>query len=158
MRRRKQGIACLRLFGFVILLFYGLIIKNQVKVYLFFNMTEGEIIDAYINDELIPDDNYYFPVVEYSYIVNGKVYENNRIGVYRFGFGSRFRAQKWIDKYPIHMKVPVYYNPQKPQSSVLLCGLISPYIKAMFGLMLLLLSLWLSHNERAGGKGNVLFP
>ncbi len=53
-------------------------------------------------------------VVTYSYAVNGKDYQGNRVG-----FFSRDTAQQVVSRYPSGKQVEVFYDPANPSSAVL---------------------------------------
>ncbi len=59
----------------------------------------------------------YQPVVNYQYLVNDKQLTGETI---RYGLvTNRPRAEETVAKYPLKAKVIVYYNPDKPEQSVL---------------------------------------
>lgn len=62
----------------------------------------------------------YYPVVMYQYQVDGVSYQGDRVSFgMAMGSGSPRMAQKWIEKYQAGDQVDVYYNPAKPEESVL---------------------------------------
>jgi hypothetical protein len=68
----------------------------------------------------------YRPVVSYSYVVDGKNYDNDRINFrqddeYKHRRGKR-HAQKIVSRYPEGSKITVYYDPEDPQEAVLVSG------------------------------------
>ena len=66
----------------------------------------------------------YKPIVEYAYQVNGGQHTSTRIA---YGVTKRFEDRKEIEtflaEYPIGVKVPVYYSPRSPRTSVVKPGL-----------------------------------
>ena len=94
-------------------LFYRLI-----RIYLW-KKTEGEIIRSEIkkNEKIVAYD-YYYPIIEYKYNVNGKDFISNKI--FLTDIASDYKTiKKIVDKYPIGKKVKVFYNPFNPKEAVL---------------------------------------
>lgn len=61
----------------------------------------------------------YVPTVRYNYQVDGQAYSNDLITYASKNTANRDYAQQVLKKYPKNANVDVYYNPQKPESSVL---------------------------------------
>ncbi len=92
----------------------------------------------------------YQPLVSYQYLVNDKQFTGETI---RYGLvTNKPRAEKTVGKYPLKTEVIVYYNPDKPEQSVLEpgysggllfmpvmglvvigCGLLSAYLIWTYG-------------------------
>lgn len=60
--------------------------------------------------------------VNYTYSVNGQTYKNNRIRAMLPRFSTEAEALSIQQKFPAGAQVPVFYDPAKPQSSVLISG------------------------------------
>ena len=60
--------------------------------------------------------------VNYTYTVNGQVYKNNRIRALLPRFSEEAEALAIQRQFPAGAEVPVYHDPAKPQSSVLIPG------------------------------------
>lgn len=60
--------------------------------------------------------------LNYRYTVNGHTYQNNRIRALLPRFGSEAEALSIQRRFPAGAEVPVYHDPAKPQSSVLIPG------------------------------------
>jgi hypothetical protein len=58
-----------------------------------------------------------YPLVMYTYQVEGKIYQSQRIYFGTEIGGSAMKGR--IKKYPVGAEVPVYYNPQNPADAVL---------------------------------------
>ena len=58
-----------------------------------------------------------YPVVQYSYLVNGQPYQNSKLAPGPEVGGSG--ARKVVAKYPAGAQVMVFYNPQNPSDAVL---------------------------------------
>ena len=57
--------------------------------------------------------------VEYTYEVNGRAYKGNRVQFAMFGTHSGTKARKLRSRYPKGARIQVFYNPRKPQMSVI---------------------------------------
>jgi len=64
----------------------------------------------------------YSPIVEYTYIVNGREYKNDKIN-----YDMENRGKKWaeniVSDYPVNHPVTVYFKPDNPEFAVLEKGL-----------------------------------
>ncbi|RZI84626.1 MAG: DUF3592 domain-containing protein [Rubrivivax sp.] len=60
--------------------------------------------------------------VNYTYTVNGQAHKNDRIQAMLPRFGSEAEALALQRRFPAGAQVPVFYNPGKPASSVLIPG------------------------------------
>ncbi|MES2091849.1 MAG: DUF3592 domain-containing protein [Pseudomonadota bacterium] len=60
--------------------------------------------------------------VLYRYSVNGIEYKNNRLQVFGRRYFSEQEALATLAPFPVGGKVKVFYDPGKPQSSVLIAG------------------------------------
>lgn len=82
--------------------------------------TKGIITQADIRTQEDDETIRYVPVISYSYEVAGRMYDGKRVS---FGsdvdFGSRQKAMDYLAEYPPDAEVNVYYNPDKPNESVL---------------------------------------
>ncbi|WP_457640029.1 DUF3592 domain-containing protein [Persephonella sp.] len=97
-------------------LFYRL-----VRVY-FWKKSEGVILKSDIKkDSSTVSYDYYYPDVLYRYTVNGKEYTSNRIFLTEIA-SDRKTIEKLVSQFPEGQKVVVFYNPLKPEDSVLKRG------------------------------------
>ncbi|MEZ4668748.1 MAG: DUF3592 domain-containing protein [Anaerolineae bacterium] len=84
--------------------------------------TNGRVISSDIEMRYSSGSNHSgyspYPVVVYEYEVAGKRFMNNKIGS-GTQVGGSLIAQPTVNRYPVGMKVPVYYNPENPIDSVL---------------------------------------
>jgi hypothetical protein len=60
--------------------------------------------------------------VNYTYTVNGQPFKNNRIRALLPRFSTEDEALAVQKRFPAGAEVPVFYDPGKPQSSVLIAG------------------------------------
>jgi hypothetical protein len=61
----------------------------------------------------------YYQNPQYRYLVGGLTFENGQVTSLEFVGGSAGNVDVNLVKYPLHGKVTVHYNPQKPQLAVL---------------------------------------
>ena len=87
----------------------------------------GLIIDSRVVAQNESDDGASFTRewridINYTYSVNGQTYKNNRIRALLPRFSTEAEALAIQQKFPAGAQVPVFYDPAKPQSSVLISG------------------------------------
>lgn len=85
---------------------------------------EGKVIKSSVREDYSTDSDgdsvtTYYPEVEYVYSFLGKEYQGKQIAFGPKIGGSRSRAEKTIAKYSSGDTVTVYYDPNKPEESVL---------------------------------------
>ena len=85
---------------------------------------EGKVIQSRVREDFSTDSDgdsvtTYYPEVEYIYSFLGKEYQGDRIAFGPKIGGSRSRAEKIIAKYSSGDMVTIYYDPNKPEESVL---------------------------------------
>ena len=84
----------------------------------------------------------YSPEVTYSYKVNNTKYFNNTIKFGENSYGNRRKAAEIAGNYNIGRKVTVYYDPEKPDRSVLEPGVSAgSYIVIGIGVFFILITL-----------------
>ncbi|QRN84117.1 DUF3592 domain-containing protein [Chloroflexota bacterium] len=85
----------------------------------------GQIVERKVKVDTSYDEDgisstSYLPQVTYSYTANGAVYESHRVA---FGstpsFNSNRKAEEFLTPYIEGASVTVFYNPEKPEESVL---------------------------------------
>ncbi len=57
--------------------------------------------------------------VRYRYLVDGKPYSGQKVSFGEVGSSSSGSARKIVNRYPVSREVPVFYNPEEPELSVL---------------------------------------
>lgn len=79
--------------------------------------TMGNVLMSMIESRSSSDGSTNYPVVHYSYVVNGQPYQGSKIapGMEVGGTG----AGKVVARYPVGAQVMVFYNPQNPSEAVL---------------------------------------
>ena len=85
---------------------------------------EGKVVKSSIREDVSRDSDSdhqttYYPEVEYVYSFMGQEYRGSNIVFGPKQGGGRSGAQKTVNKYPLDGKVTVYYDPNKPEDSVL---------------------------------------
>lgn len=80
----------------------------------------GRIISATLAPQPTPNPGqpYFEPQVAYTYIVNNQPFTGNRISFVRQVLDYQ-SCISTLQKYPVGVVIPVFYNPQLPQDSVL---------------------------------------
>ncbi len=81
---------------------------------------EGKILSHDIRMDSGDDYTFYLPQVTYTYQIQDQEFTGKRIS---FGsapsFKKIFKAEKLLEQFPINSLVTVYYDPEKPQESVI---------------------------------------
>ena len=94
-------------------LFYRLI-----RIY-FWPSTEGIITKSGIKkDTKQIKYDYYYPEIEYSYKVRGKIYKSNKIFLTQIASDLK-TIEKLVNQFPENRRVKVYYNPLNPKEAIL---------------------------------------
>ncbi len=108
-------------FGFWVIIL-GLItlflLYKLIKIF-FYKKTTGKIIKSQVKkvENQISYEAYY-PDIEYEYIVNGKRYKSSKI--FLTNIESDYKTiKKLVEKYPEGKEIDIYYNPFKPEESIL---------------------------------------
>jgi len=84
----------------------------------------------------------YSPEINYSYNINNTNFINNTIKFGENSYGNRRKAEVIAGDYPIGKNVTVYYDPEKPERSVLEPGLSAgSYIVIGIGIFFILITL-----------------
>jgi hypothetical protein len=84
----------------------------------------------------------YSPEVTFTYTVNDTGYANDTIKFGENSYSSRRKAEGIAGNYPVGKNVIVYYNPEKPNQSVLEPGVSAgSYIVLGIGVLFILISL-----------------
>jgi hypothetical protein len=94
-----------------------------------------------------PKVTFYKPHIAYSYQIGGQRFIGNRL---QYGMAKRLRvktvAQQAIGVYSVHQTVCVYYNPTKPNDSVLQIGphpCLKKGLLVMVGIMVVACGSWI---------------
>jgi hypothetical protein len=61
----------------------------------------------------------YHAAIVYDYSVEGTKYAGKRISFGDYGSGNPNHARQILNRYPVGKQISVYYNPSKPEDSVL---------------------------------------
>ncbi len=109
--------------------------------------TKAEITDVRIKNVVLDSSETNYLVVEYSYLVNEKVYSNNRMSYsispgYSFDFTYLEHKKK---EYSIGQTIDIYYNPIFPKKSIIYNGIkISNIFLLVLGTSIILFSFYCS--------------
>jgi hypothetical protein len=125
----------LGMFGTVIgsvVTYYGLGMIRKAKANLSWPSVEGRIVRSEIitteswSSSLNSLQRLYSPEVEYEYTVPGQILtdqmftgENIKIGITGSSASDKAYAERYLAKYPVGKTVPVFFDPSKPQDSIL---------------------------------------
>lgn len=88
----------------------------------------------------------YKPDIEYSYYVDGQMFNSKRIyfGSDIMSSSNKSRSIRYVKKYPVDATVTVYYNPMKLKMSVLEGGIHSePIVGMTLGLLFCAIAIYL---------------
>lgn len=110
----------------IIFFILGCYLYKKSKETIKWNKTKGSISDSKLDELIMETDSpiTYKARVRYSYTIDGEEYISKRIffGDFIRG-GSQFSSRKLLKKYTKGAVVDVYYNPLKPEESVLEKGI-----------------------------------
>lgn len=117
--------------------------KNKAKASLGWPSTQGRILSINIRVDEVDDESNrvrYIPEVHFEYAVNGVTHQGKRI-IYGSepDFGSRDKAQDFLQKYPQGGLVTVFYNPENPGEAVLTQGMRKMVASLIVGIILIVL-------------------
>ena len=117
----------------------------------------GVITNAWIEENTEYDEDgsstTYTPKWEYKFQVQGYEYTSQKISFGgTTGYGRRKRAQEELVKFPANSHVRVYYDPNDPNTSVLIQGTKGTMLGIIIGVILILVSIII-----ACGGGIALF-
>ena len=64
--------------------------------------------------------DYFTPMIEYAYVVNGEQYNGTQIRSHSdAGSYDRAEVEQWIRQYPVDATISIHYSPKKPHRSVI---------------------------------------
>ncbi len=98
--------------------------KARNKAALDWPTVEGEIVHSEATSKWSTDSQghavmRYKADIHFRYTVDGKTYDGKRITFLSAIIDTAAKAQALCDRYPLGARPPVYYNPKKPEDSVL---------------------------------------
>ncbi len=107
------------LIGLIMLISGGVYKRIRISASKSWQQVEGTIVHSGIERDAGADSNGYMVLVSYEYAVNGVPYTGSRVG-----FGKRFylrrkSAEAVAAKYRVNFRVPVYFDPTKPDDALL---------------------------------------
>lgn len=110
--------------GLGLLLLFDYVVSNLVAgASRFWPSVQGQIVLSQIMRSTDTSNGHssttYEPKVQYTYTVNGIVYQGHRIGFGMTVSGSREEAEQALKPYPVGAACMIYYGPKNPAVSVL---------------------------------------
>lgn len=140
----------------IAILVYGILNIRSAAKYKKWPMAHGFIIDnAATAPEMgtegkTPKSNFYTVNIVYEYFVHDMTYYSTNISSFGYDMflpskayysGSIEKIKDVLDKYAIGDGIPVYYDPDNPQDSVIDPGLKAPvFLPAVLGILLMMIS------------------
>jgi uncharacterized membrane protein len=103
----------------IALIVYSLIQRNRVKASRSWQTAMGTIVKAEVVEGRSTDSVEYSVSVAYDYVVNGVRCTGKRIGFGARSYIRKKKAQEQLERYPVNSSVTVYFNPEKPEESIL---------------------------------------
>ena len=92
--------------------------------------------------------------VRYRYELDGQEFEGDRLRFGNVSYKSRSKAQKVMNRYPRGKEVEVFYDPENPQSSVLIKGIGLSWLAVGLGAAMFLLGLVMLIKTAMGARRN----
>ena len=83
----------------------------------------GVIFKSKVKSSTSDGSTTYGADISYDYQVNGQAYKGDKVTFGDVSTSSSSRAEKIVDRYPVGKIIGVFYNPNKPETSVLEPGL-----------------------------------
>lgn len=99
--------------------------KKKTGLSQYWPSTSGTINNSEVRQSASTDDDgnisyFYYPHIEYSYVVAGQTFSSKQISFGGAqGFKNTNQAQLILTRYPVNAGVWVFYNPQNPSEAVL---------------------------------------
>jgi hypothetical protein len=82
-----------------------------------------EVPGVVLHSEVAFEWEFYRPVVEYEYVVDGVTYRGDTIVSGLIQFNWKGAAARLINRYPVGAKIPVFVDPADPRNAALQLGL-----------------------------------
>ena len=132
------------MFGTIVMLVFGLFIIG-LSIYLVyraiftkrFHKTEGVVISSDIKIEYGTDEAGFEPLIHYEYSVRGKKFQNSKYSI--SPNMSKRKVERIVAAYKPGSQIDVFYNPNKPNDSVILVGMSFGNLIGIFIIVSLLL-------------------
>jgi hypothetical protein len=123
--------------------FWGWTILQNARASAAWPTAEGTITSSEVTRSTDAEGaDSYSPEVTYTYSVNNAGYSNDTIKFGENSYSSRRKAQEIVDNYPAGKNVTVYYDPERPDRSVLEPGVSAgSYIVLGIGVFFILITL-----------------
>lgn len=129
------------------LFFWGLSQFRKSRAAASWPAVPGWILQSTVSSELSrgdqdnPDSWTHYPSVLYQYQLGPQVYQGNQISIVKRGYQHPHQAQAVIAAFPAGTPRNVYYNPARPQESILEAGKTEGVLLMCIGGLILALAL-----------------
>jgi hypothetical protein len=134
------------LIGGVVAIIFGIKARRKGEASNTWPSAQGIITNAWIEENTDTDEDgfsstTYTPKWQYTFQAGGYEYTSQRVsyGAVK-GYGRRKKAQEELDKYPANSRVPVYYDPNDPNESVLIRGTKGTMLGIIMGVILIIVA------------------
>ena len=80
---------------------------------------DGTVIETEVVEKRLNDEINYSPRIVYRFSVDGKIYKNDRVGLFEPIYSFKIDAENALKSYPVGQTITVYYDPEQPGESLL---------------------------------------
>jgi hypothetical protein len=133
--------------GGIAAIFFGIRNRKKATESLNWPETKGTVTESAVKKDYDTDaegftTTTYVPEINYQYEVNNVTFTNQRIS---FGgttsYSSQKKAEQALSQYPLNATVPVFYNPDNPDDSVLVKGTKGTMLLIILGAVFVTISI-----------------
>jgi hypothetical protein len=123
--------------------FWGWTILQNARASASWPIAEGRVTNSEVNHTTDAEGgDSYSPEITYTYAVNDTNLNNSTIKFGENSYSSRKKAEEILSNYPVGKNVTVYYDPEKPDRSVLEPGVSAgSFIVLGIGVFFILITL-----------------
>jgi hypothetical protein len=123
--------------------FWGWTILQNARASASWPIAEGRVTNSEVNHTTDAEGgDSYSPEITYTYAVNDTNHNNSTIKFGENSYSSRKKAEEILSNYPVGKNVTVYYDPEKPDRSVLEPGVSAgSFIVLGIGVFFILITL-----------------
>jgi hypothetical protein len=124
----------------LIMLISGMYRRSRISASQSWQQVEGTIVHSGVERDPGHDSRGYRVLVSYEYAVNGVQYTGSRVGFDQRFYLRKKSAEAVAGKYPVTSRVPVYFDPAKPDDVVLARNYPDSIFLCIGGIVMLLLA------------------
>ena len=111
----------------VVLLCLGVVFVIQGNANMSWQHVQGTIIESKWDSHIASprqreSQRRYRAIIQYEYIISGKIFSGNRLSTVNIALRTKEEAIALCEKYEVGSDVTVYYDPNRPEKSVLIRG------------------------------------